>query len=73
MSALLNEIQRILGDLQSGKAASRNKGIQQLDEKLSSCREDLDKLFLSKTSDISWTTIFEASKEALFKVPSHYR
>ncbi|EDX12862.1 GD20371 [Drosophila simulans] len=67
MSALLNEIQRILGDLQSGKAASRNKGIQQLDEKLSSCREDLDKLFLSKTSDISWTTIFEASKEALFK------
>ncbi|XP_039495619.1 serine/threonine-protein kinase ATM [Drosophila santomea] len=67
MSALLNEIQRILGDLQSGKAASRNKGIQQLDEKLSSCREDFDKLFLSKTCDLSWTTIFNASKEALFK------
>ncbi|XP_017057473.2 LOW QUALITY PROTEIN: serine/threonine-protein kinase ATM [Drosophila ficusphila] len=67
MSGLLNEIQRILGEIQSGKSASRNKGIEQLDEKLSNCREDLNTLFLNKKSDLSWSTIFETSKEALFK------
>ncbi|XP_016998813.2 serine/threonine-protein kinase ATM isoform X1 [Drosophila takahashii] len=67
MSGLLNDIQRIIGELQSGKPASRNKGIEQLDEKLSNCREDLNTLFLNKKYDLSWTEVFEATKEALFK------
>ncbi|XP_041674601.1 serine/threonine-protein kinase ATM [Drosophila eugracilis] len=67
MSGLLNDIQRIIGDLQSGKPACRNKAIEQLDEKLSHCREDLNCLFLSKRCDLSWTAAFESVKEALFK------
>ncbi|KAI8044231.1 hypothetical protein M5D96_000382 [Drosophila gunungcola] len=68
MNGLLNEIQRIVGEIQSGKPASRSKGIEQLDEKLSNCRDELVALLQSKNCDLSWPALFEASKEALIKV-----
>ncbi|XP_052835760.1 LOW QUALITY PROTEIN: serine/threonine-protein kinase ATM [Drosophila gunungcola] len=67
MNGLLNEIQRIVGEIQSGKPASRSKGIEQLDEKLSNCRDELVALLQSKNCDLSWPALFEASKEALIK------
>uniref|UniRef100_A0A6P4EBP2 Serine/threonine-protein kinase ATM n=1 Tax=Drosophila rhopaloa TaxID=1041015 RepID=A0A6P4EBP2_DRORH len=67
MSGLINDIQRIIGDIQSGKQAIRNKGIEQLDEKLSNCREDLNALLQSKRCDLSWPVLFDVSKEALIK------
>ncbi|XP_022209922.2 serine/threonine-protein kinase ATM [Drosophila obscura] len=71
MSGLLNEVQRILGDVRSEKPATRNKGIEQLDEKLAHCRDDLNTLILDKRNDLSWPSVFDASKEALFKHASN--
>ncbi|KAH8280952.1 hypothetical protein KR054_005673 [Drosophila jambulina] len=68
MSALLNEIQRIVAELRSDKPTSRNKAIEQLDEKLVNCREALTALLLDKRFDLSWAALYDASKEALFKV-----
>ncbi|EDV35318.2 LOW QUALITY PROTEIN: uncharacterized protein Dana_GF11791 [Drosophila ananassae] len=67
MSGLLNDIQRILSEVCSDKTASCHKAIQQLDEKLSSCREDMNGLLLARTCDLTWTVVFEAAKEALIK------
>ncbi|BFF89361.1 serine/threonine-protein kinase ATM [Drosophila madeirensis] len=67
MSGLLNEVQRILGDVRSEKQATRNKGIEQLVEKLGNCRDDLNTLIQDKRNDLSWPSVFDASKEALFK------
>ncbi|XP_026850238.1 serine/threonine-protein kinase ATM [Drosophila persimilis] len=71
MSGLLNEVQRILGDVRSEKPATRSKGIEQLDEKLASCRDDLNALILDKRNDLSWPNVFDACKEALFKHASN--
>lgn len=68
MSALLNEIQRIIAEVRSDKPSSRNKAIEQLDEKLTNCREDLTALVLDKRFDLSWPALYDVAKEALFKV-----
>ncbi|KAH8369440.1 hypothetical protein KR009_011024 [Drosophila setifemur] len=67
MSGLVNDIQRIISETRSEKPSSRNKAIEQLDEKLSNCREDLNALLQGKRCDLTWTAVFEASKDALFK------
>lgn len=68
MSGLLNDIQRILSEVCSDKTASCHKAIQQLDEKLSSCRDDINGLLLARTCDLTWTAVFQTAKEALIKV-----
>ncbi|KAH8396072.1 hypothetical protein KR222_002674 [Zaprionus bogoriensis] len=66
MSGLLNEVQRILGELVSGKAPARNKAIEQLDQKLNSCKDALDAI-LGRKQELSWQNVFDAVKEAIFK------
>ncbi|KAH8264195.1 hypothetical protein KR038_004388 [Drosophila bunnanda] len=68
MSALLNEIQRIIAEVRSDKPSSRNKAIEQLEEKLVNCREGLTALLLDKRFDLSWAALYDVAKEALFKV-----
>ncbi|XP_020814150.1 serine/threonine-protein kinase ATM [Drosophila serrata] len=67
MSALLNEIQRIIAELRSDKPSSRNKAIEQLEEKLVNCRESLTALLLDKRFDLSWAGLYDVAKEGLFK------
>ncbi|XP_017035887.1 serine/threonine-protein kinase ATM [Drosophila kikkawai] len=67
MSALLNEVQRIVADVRSDKPATRNKAIEQLEEKLVNCREALTALLLDKRFDLSWAALYDVAKEALFK------
>ncbi|KAH8295345.1 hypothetical protein KR018_010145 [Drosophila ironensis] len=67
MSGLLNEVQRIVSEVRSEKPPSRNKAIEQLDEKLSNCRNDLNALLTARNADLTWPCVFEAAKEALFK------
>lgn len=67
MSGLLNEVQRIISELNSSKAPSRNKAIEQLDQKLNSSKDALNAI-LSKKHEISWQDVFKAAKDAIFKV-----
>ncbi|KAH8268288.1 hypothetical protein KR026_004200 [Drosophila bipectinata] len=67
MSGLLNELQRILCEVCSDKPASCHKAIQQLDEKLSNCRDDMNGVLMTKSCGLSWTGVFDAAKEALIK------
>lgn len=67
MSGLLNEVQRIISELNSSKAPSRNKAIEQLDQKLNSAKDALNAI-LSRKQEISWQDVFKAAKDAIFKV-----
>ncbi|KAH8244044.1 hypothetical protein KR032_012478 [Drosophila birchii] len=67
MSALLNEIQRIIAEVRSDKPSSRNKGIEQLEEKLVNCKEGVNALLLDKRFDLSWAAVYDVAKEAIFK------
>ncbi|XP_023036036.1 serine/threonine-protein kinase ATM [Drosophila willistoni] len=67
MSGLLNEIHRIATDIRSEKAPARNKAIEQFDQKLNSSKEALNALFQDKKTDLTWTSVFESAKEAIFK------
>lgn len=67
MSGLLNEVQRIISELSSGKAPARNKAIEQLDHKLNSSKDALNAV-LNRKQEISWQDVFKASKDAIFRV-----
>lgn len=67
MSGLLNEVQRIIRELNSSKAPARNKAIEQLDQKLNSSKDSLNAV-LSKKQEISWQDVFKAATDAIFKV-----
>lgn len=63
----MNEVQRIISELNSSKAPSRNKAIEQLDQKLNSAKDALNAI-LSRKQEISWQDVFKAAKDAIFKV-----
>lgn len=67
MNPLLNEIQRIITDLRTEKPTTRNKAVEQLDQKLNSSRDAVNAA-LAKCQELSWQSIFDAAKEAIFKV-----
>ncbi|ALC48364.1 tefu [Drosophila busckii] len=66
MSGLLNELQRITNDLHSEKAPTRNKAIEQLDQKLNNSKEAINDV-LARKKELSWQNVFEATKEAIFR------
>lgn len=63
----MNEVQRIISELSSGKAPVRNKAIEQLDQKLNSSKDALDAI-LNRKQEISWQDVFKAAKDAIFRV-----
>ncbi|KRF80861.1 serine/threonine-protein kinase ATM [Drosophila virilis] len=66
MNPLLNEIQRIITDLRAEKPTTRNKAVEQLDQKLNSSRDAVNAA-LGKCQELSWQTIFDAAKDSIFK------
>lgn len=67
MNPLLNEIQRIISEMRCDKPTTRNKAIEQLDQKLNSSKEALNGV-LNKKQDLCWQAVFDVTKEAIFKV-----
>ncbi|XP_032588976.1 serine/threonine-protein kinase ATM isoform X2 [Drosophila mojavensis] len=66
MNPLLNEIQRIITEMHCDKPTTRNKAIEQLDQKLTSSKEALNGV-LGKKQELCWKAVFNATKEAIFK------
>lgn len=67
MNPLLNEIQRIVTEMRCDKPTTRNKAIEQLDQKLASSREALNGV-LGKKQELCWKAVFNATKDAIFRV-----
>ncbi|XP_030382015.1 serine/threonine-protein kinase ATM [Scaptodrosophila lebanonensis] len=67
MVDLCSGMTRILGELRSDHAPTRNKAIEQLDQKLNNSKEDLLALLKKKHVELTWQEIFNTAVSATIK------
>lgn len=68
MSSFLSLINNLCAELRSDKVTTRNKAAEQLDDHLSTSKNELfAQLEKRHESDVSWTTIFNSAIDATIK------